>query len=291
MKFFVLGLLLAVASGTFVDFLVSIQSHHSFQRLPEGDKLLFGQLVVAAENNELTEFIDRVGLVPVLKMMDHMSSYDAEKFAAYLAEHSNYTHHAPDHGDVINKRSEDLAKRAHDHHDSLHDYMMGLHSPYYQHLPEQEKQTFNGLVQAAANKQLTAYLATIGYGPVFGLLEHLDDNHAFEVHQLIENALTAEAASTGPVKRQFSHHHSDFYDYLQNLNSQYYEHLPEEERQIYHDLTSAAQAHNLTDYIHTHGYGPIFGFLEHLDRFHADQAYKYLTNALTAEAEAAAAGN
>jgi len=98
-KLCISALLLAIAAGSFVDFLDSIQKHSSFQRLPADDKLLFGQLVVAAENNELKEFIDGVGLSDVLKLMDHMSQYDAERFAAYLAEHSNYTHHAHGHED------------------------------------------------------------------------------------------------------------------------------------------------------------------------------------------------
>ncbi|XP_076469654.1 uncharacterized protein LOC143299981 [Babylonia areolata] len=279
--------LVTLAGATFLDFLTELQQHHSFQRLPNEEKLLFGELVVAAENDELKDFIDRVGLVRVLKLMDHMSHSDAEKFAAYLAEHSNYTHHAPDHGDVINKRQDDDE----DQHGNLYSYLSVLHSSYYHRLPAQEQETLQRLTYAAQHRHLTEYLSTVGYGPVFGLLEQLDDPHAFEVSRLIENVLAAESsAPSGPVKRQdLNNYHHGFYNYLQNLNSQYYEHLPEEERKVYHDLLDAVQNKNLTGYIDANGYGPVFGFLEHLDYFHAEQTYDYLSNAL--QAEAAAAGN
>ncbi|KAL8611832.1 hypothetical protein ACOMHN_041294 [Nucella lapillus] len=237
-------------------------SHHSFQRLPSEEKLLFGELVVAAENNELDEFVDRVGLVRVLKLMDHMSSYDAEKFAAYLAEVSIFVRGARGGGGGASGHEDVINKRGHDHHSSLFSYISDLHSSYFEHLPAPEKTKFNGLLQAANDKQMTQYLTTIGYGPVFGLLEHLNADHAYEVHRLIENALAAESAVPAPVKRQLGGHHGNFYNYLQSLNSEYYETLPAPERQIYHDLMDAVKNHNLTAYIDANGYGPIFGFLE-----------------------------
>jgi len=284
MKLYLLALFVALVGGTFVDFLESLKNHSSFQRLPPSDKLLFGELVVAAENNELTELIDRVGLVPVLKLMDHMSQYDAEKFAAYLAEHSNYTHHAPDHGDVINRRDD------HDHHSSLYNYLHGLSSSL-SNLPNAEKAIMDGLMAAAEQKQVTQYIQSVGYGAIFGLLEFAGHSHANQVTRLIESALASEAAPPAKVKRQgHSHsHHNNFVDYFSNLGPEYYDKLPEQERQTYHALLDAANANNLTAYIQANGYGPIFGLIEHLDYVHANQVYDYLTKAL--EAEAAAAGN
>merc|ERR1712121_313984 len=124
MKWVLLSLCIALSGATFLDFLATLQTHSSFQHLSAEEKLLFGELVVAAENNELSELIDRVGLGKVLKLMDHMSHYDAEKFAAYLAEHSNYTHHAHGHEDVIHKRDDDNDE---DHHGNLYNYLSMLH--------------------------------------------------------------------------------------------------------------------------------------------------------------------
>ena len=73
MKLLLLASLLVLVNASFVEFLQGLQHHSSFQRLPEEEKLLFGQLVVAAEDDELTEFIDRTGLIHVLKLMDRES--------------------------------------------------------------------------------------------------------------------------------------------------------------------------------------------------------------------------
>jgi len=297
MKLCVSALLLAVAAGSLVDFLESIQKHSSFQHLSSDDKLLFGQLVVAAENNELTEFIDRVGLSDVLKLMDHMSQYDAERFAAYLAEHSNYTHHAHGHEDVINKRDFGLdsskdKREDEDHHSSLWNL---LHGHYHSvQLPEQEKNTLSGLMDAARHHRVTQYIDQVGYGAVFGLLE-FSGHYADDIARMIDYAIAAEASSANRNKRQWGSHSSnhhwnsqDFAKYFENLSSQYYEHLPEQEKKTYHDIKAAAEANNLTGYIAENGYGPIFGFLEHLDYFHANQVYDYLEKALEAEKAAAA---
>jgi len=274
MKLYLLAFLAVVTSATFLDFLRELQSHSSFQRLPEEEKLLFGQLVLAAEYDELAEFIDRTGLIPVLKLMDHMSHSDAEKFAAYLAEHSNYTHHAPDHTDVINKRDDD-------HHHHLHSLTQLLHDRYYSSLPATELNTLNQLAHAAQTQSLTDLLSTIGYGPVFGLMEQLNSDHSYQLSTLLQNALAKESQTVARVARQS--HHSNFYNYLQGLNSRYYEGLPEEERQVYHDLLDATQNKTLTQYIANNGYGPIFGFIEHLDSWHANQAYDYIAKALEDE--------
>jgi len=291
MKLFLVAAILALASATFVDFLTQLQGHHSFQRLSAEEKLLFGELVVAAENDELTQFIDRAGFTDVLKLMDHMSSYDAELFAAYLAEHSNYTHHANGHENVINKREDNDEHR---HHNSLWDYLNSASShANYNHLPAAEKATADGLRKAVQNHQLTAYVDQVGYGAVFGLLEQLDgDNLNTALHNL-ERALEAEAAQAVSVgKRQGNSHHGShqgFYDYFASLKERYYAGLPAQEKQTYDDIMKAIETKTLTAYIDTAGYGPIFGFLEHLDSYHANRFYDELTNALESEAAAAAA--
>jgi len=297
LRVLLLAVLAAVAAGSFMDFLNDIKNHSSFKRLPEDDKLLFGQLVVAAENDELRDFIDRTGLTDVLKLMDHMSQYDAERFAAYLAEHSNYTHHAHGHEDVINKRDHDDDDD--DHHSRLWSL---LHGHYHSvRLPDQEKATLHDLMEAAKNHEVTKFVNQAGYGTIFGLLEHAG-HFADEITEVIENAMASEASSSH-TKRQSSHgsshgsHHSpwnsqDFWQYFTGqFSTQYYEHLPDEEKATYHALTDAAKANNLTGYIAENGYGPIFGFLEHLDYVHANQVYDYLEQALESEKAAAASSS
>lgn len=283
MKLVLAALLVAAVGATFLDFLAELQQHHSFQRLSEEEKLLFGGLVVAAENNELSVFIHRMGLPSVLELMDHMSHTDAHQFSAYLAEHSNYTHHTTDNQDVINKRDED------DHHDSLHRLLERLEGEYYEdHLPRMERDTLNGLRHAAASRNLNQYIDSVGYGAIFGLLEYLDSSHSQQVSNLINLALAAEAAAAAPVVKRQSNTHSNFYNYLSQLNSRYYDSLPAQEQSTYHALKDAVEAKTLTAYFDTNGYGPLFGFLEHLDSYHANQVYDYVEKALESEAAAAA---
>jgi len=292
MKLCLLALTLALTGATFVDFLTSLQGHHSFQRLPAEEKLLFGELVVAAENDELKDFIDRAGFTSVLKLMDHMSSSDAELFAAYLAEHTNYTHHANGHENVINKRERD--EDEHRHHNSLWDYLNSANShANYDRLPAQEKATADGLRAAVQTKTLTAFIDQVGYGAVFGLLEQLDGNNLDTALHNLEQALEAEVAQNAVIvgKRQGNSHHGShqgFWDYFNNVGTQYYDGLPAQEKQTYDAIKHAIETKTLTQYIDQTGYGAIFGLLEHLDSYHANRFYDYLNDALESEAAAAA---
>ncbi|KAK7499578.1 hypothetical protein BaRGS_00009230, partial [Batillaria attramentaria] len=243
--------LLAVASCSFVEFLESLQHHHSFQRLSVEEKLLFSELVLAAEEGALEAFIDKKGLVNVISLMDHMSQYDAQKFEAYLAEHLNYTHHLPDNGDVINKREEHHhqhvnAGQAAESRDNnwlqFSHYLQNLHSQYYDSLPEQERQTYYALADAAEHGNMTEYIDQVGYGAIFGLLEYLDYQHANQLYELLE----------------------------------YYQHLPELEKNTFNELMAAAANNDVTGYINKVGYGPIFGLMEHLDYTHANRVYDLL---------------
>ena len=75
MKLLLLSIVVAVAAGAHTDpdftaFLNQIFGHASFQRLPDEDRLLFSELVMAAEQHELETFIDRIGLLKVIELVD-----------------------------------------------------------------------------------------------------------------------------------------------------------------------------------------------------------------------------
>ncbi|XP_012942345.1 uncharacterized protein LOC106012815 [Aplysia californica] len=92
----------------FVAYLKEIQTHRSFQSLSIEDKVLFAELVQAAETDTLQAFIDRVTLLKVVELMDRMYYVDAQKFSGYLAEHLGYHHHTDTvKDDIINKRDDD----------------------------------------------------------------------------------------------------------------------------------------------------------------------------------------
>merc|ERR1711963_79436 len=157
-------------------------------------------------------------------------------------------------------------------------------------------------MQAAHDRKVTQFIDQVGYGAIFGMLEYTG-HYSDDITKVIEYAMAAEAQGSSAAKRQSSHsshsgsshsgsHHSwnsqDFWNYFTGLSTTYYERLPQQEKDTYHALTDAAKANNLTGYIADNGYGPIFGFLEHLDYVHANQVYDYLEQALESEKAAAA---
>lgn len=272
------------------------------------EKLLFSQLVVAAEEGTLESFIDDKGLVNVIQLMDHMSQYDAQKFEAYLAEHLNYTHHLPSNNDVVNKRDYDDDDDHNKHSgggaaggrdgdtnehnwQDFSNYLQSLHTQYYEGLPEQEKQTYHGLMNAAQHQNMTQYVDDVGYGPIFGLLESLDYTHANELYNLLEAGLAASAPAS--VQKRERHDNDDdrhgFHNYLSGLQSSYYQNLPRPEKTTFNDLMAAAMKNNVTGYIDSVGYGPIFGLMEHLDYTHANRVYDFIELHLQSEAQTTAA--
>jgi len=280
MRVLVVLVLVVAVSGTFQEFLASLQTHSSFTQLPDGDKLLFGELVVAAEDNELKEFIDRVGLTSVLRLMDHMSSSDAAKFAAYLAEHSNYTHHAPHNQDVVNKKRQFPPEG----HGEFGNFLQKQLEYYMEHLPHQELATYQGLLQAVRHHDVTGYIDTVGYGAIFGLLERLDSAHASEVERMIMHALSVEASvNTQPARRQ--DHHNNFHTWLTEIMQV----LPVSEHDMFYALQTAVSRQDVTGFINHYGYGAIFSIIEFLDHSHQDMFYSYLEHALKIEAELEAA--
>ena len=75
MKLLLLSMVVAVVAGAqthpdFTAFLNQIFGHASFQRLPDEDRLLFSELVMGAEADELQAFIDRIGLLKVIELVD-----------------------------------------------------------------------------------------------------------------------------------------------------------------------------------------------------------------------------
>jgi len=285
MRVLVLLVLVVAVSGTFQEFLASLQTHNSFQQLSDGDKLLFGELVVAAEDNELKDFIDRVGLTSVLRLMDHMSSSDAAKFAAYLAEHSNYTHHAPHNQDVVTKKRQFPPEGQ--GHGELGNFLQNQLEYYMEHLPHQELATYQGLLQAVRHHDVTGYIDTVGYGAIFGLLEHLDSAHASEVERMIMHALSVEASTnTQPARRQ-QQHHTNFHNWLTDIMQV----LPVSEHDMFYALQAAVSRQDVTGFINHYGYGAIFSIIEFLDHTHQDMFFYYLEHALKLEAELEAAKN
>jgi len=299
MKGVVFIALFGFVCGTFLDFLKEVEQHSSFRHLSQEDKLLFAELVQYAEESPdgLKNFLDRTDISDTIKLLDHLNSYDSLRFAAYLAEHQNWTHHTDAHQSVIHRRDDDDDDDHHHHHSNLIGH---LEKHHFDDLPSEEREVFDGLRSAAHARNVTAFVHAHP-GAVFALIEW-SASHSTELMHFLEQAMNAEAAPAN-LKRQSSHdwHHSNhnwqwsgqngnFTNFWTNtIGEGYYETLPEEERKVYHDIKAALEAGNLRGYFDEYGYGPLFGLYEHLDIYHKSKVEDFLVKALAEEDAAAAA--
>jgi len=275
-----------------VAYLKELQTHRSFQSLSVEDKVMFAELVQAAETDTLKAFIDRVTFLEIIHLLDRMSYADAIKFSGYLAENLGYHHHTDTvQNEIINRRDINKRDRDEDEHEDFHSMINGMSVRYYGRLPSQEKQIWNNLVQAAQHNRMTQYITDHGYGQIFGVLEHLDYLDAQTFMNFLEMQLQTEASAAGPAKRQSggsswwqgwsgSHYH----DTLTKFRPDYYNKLSPEEKATWDGLTNAAKTDTVTLYIQQVGYGPIFGLLEHLDSDHGNDFMDSLEYQLEKEA-------
>merc|ERR1719229_466992 len=103
---------------------------------------------------------------------------------------------------------------------------------------------------------------------------------------LMEAQLQAEAAAAGTVKRD-NDNENHFHGHLSDWHSQHSHTLPDQEKATYEALMAAAQTNTVTQWIETHGYGPIFGLIEHMDYRHGNDLLNKLQDQLNKEAAAA----
>eukprot|EP00916_Digyalum_oweni_P019423 GHVL01032312.1.p1 GENE.GHVL01032312.1~~GHVL01032312.1.p1 ORF type:complete len:214 (+),score=9.06 GHVL01032312.1:53-694(+) len=186
----------------FTAFLNEIPQHASFQRLAEPERLLFAELIMAAEisKDELKVFIDREGILKVIQLVDHLSDADAHKFAEYLAQHMGYHtdshewHHLQGwlggrpHGGHGNKRDSEPDRDQ--HWNNLYGIMHDLQRDgYFHHLPDHDRHTLEGLMKAVNDRAVQQYIDSVGYGAIFGLLNDINTEHAHEIYTFLELGL------------------------------------------------------------------------------------------------------
>nr|KAG5710289.1 hypothetical protein BaRGS_009005 [Batillaria attramentaria] len=234
---------LVLSQDDFATWLRRYQSHRDYMHLSSEEKLLFAELVLAADNDELDEFIDRAGFLNVLKLMHHMDGDDAQHFERYLAT---------------------------------------LEGWYYHSLPPQEQQTMDHLMQAVENNTVQQFVDEEGYGKILGLLSYMDPHHAEDVARLLEASLAQLPARRSASKREREEpeherqHWDDFLHLLHEMHSGYYRQLPDQELGTLDNLIVAVQTRTVHQFVEEEGYGNILGLLGYLDPHHSDEVLRFL---------------
>ncbi|XP_012936564.1 uncharacterized protein LOC101861883 [Aplysia californica] len=158
---------------------MSVQYHG---KLPHHEKSTWDHLVQAAQGDALSAYISDHGYGEIFGVLEHLDHMDSQTFMNFLEMQLQKE-----------KTAAGTVKR--DSHRSYHDTLTNYHHDYYEHLSRAEKRTWDGLTNAAKTDTVTAYISSIGYGPIFGLLEHLDYNHGNDFMDSLEYQLQKEAAN------------------------------------------------------------------------------------------------
>ncbi|KAK3764524.1 hypothetical protein RRG08_013909 [Elysia crispata] len=242
---------------------------------------------MAAETNTLKEFIDRVGLLPVLELIDRLSFADASKFSAYLAENLGYHHHKPTNSDVLSTRSvvrrdddDDSGSSSSDEDDDAQSGRSNLNAA--------EKRVWNEIQTAAAGTDgLTDLVALADYATIFGLLENMNEAEASQLLNTLETQLRQEK-KRNVVRRDddgddSGSSSSEEDDGAQSSRSN----LNAAEKRVWNEIqTAAAGTDGLTDLVALADYATIFGLLENMNEAEASQLLNTLETQLRQEATA-----
>ncbi|GFO29171.1 hypothetical protein PoB_005567600 [Plakobranchus ocellatus] len=286
-----------LVNADFLTYLKEIQSHDYFQRLSTDDKVLFSELVMAAETNTTKELIDRVGLLPVLELIDHMSYVDASKFSAYLGEPSN--------SDVLTKRS--LHKRDDDDDDDDDDdsgsssggdsisLCLYLVYPYSFVMSDDaqgggntnkaERKVLDKITKATTSEAVTDIVSQSGYGVIFGLIENLADAEATSFLHMMEDSDTvvekrddddsgSSSSSSGERSKHYFLPGMMMRDPL--VSPQGKSNLNKGEKRVMDQIKEAANTDTVTEYLLSTDYGVIFGLLENMDQGQTNELLQVL---------------
>nr|ABO26591.1 putative perlucin 2 [Haliotis discus discus] len=165
----------------FADWLKDVQKSHEFADMTPDDKLLYSQLIQAAEQGSaaLTTFIDSQTFDKIVGLIDHLDDDDIPHFEAYLAYHLHGT---------ITKRQSDS---------DLFSFLRDLHLMHKieDDLSHQDMQVFLEIMYAAEHNNLTQYIANKGYGPVLDLMSQIDKDESHGFDMLIMRHLEHEAST------------------------------------------------------------------------------------------------
>ncbi|XP_046542716.1 uncharacterized protein LOC124253041 isoform X3 [Haliotis rubra] len=167
----------------FADYLKDIEKTHEFFNMAPTEKLLFSELIMAAEQGsaDLTAFIKAQTFDKIIRLIDHLDEDDIPHFQGYLAAHLG--------GSIFGKRQSSS---------ELFSFMKDFQLAHKieDDLSHTDLRVFLEILYAAEHNTLTQYIDQKGYGPVLALMSQIDDDEAHGFDQLIIRHLEMEAKMT-----------------------------------------------------------------------------------------------
>ncbi|XP_071083073.1 uncharacterized protein [Haliotis cracherodii] len=168
----------------FAGWLKDVQKSHEFAHMTAEDKLLYSQLIQAAEQGSaaLTTFINSQTFDKIVGLIDHLDKDDIPHFEGYLAAHlQGTTTTAP----VKRQSGSDLFSFLRDLH---------LMHKVEEDLSHSDMRVFLEIMYAAEHDTLTQYIDNKGYGPVLDLMSQIDKDQTRDFDKLLMRHLEHEAA-------------------------------------------------------------------------------------------------
>ncbi|XP_046542714.1 uncharacterized protein LOC124253041 isoform X1 [Haliotis rubra] len=168
----------------FADYLKDIEKTHEFFNMAPTEKLLFSELIMAAEQGsaDLTAFIKAQTFDKIIRLIDHLDEDDIPHFESYLAAHL--------------KGSSILGKRQSG--SDLFNFMRELHLAHKieDDLSHADLRVFLEILYAAEHNTLTQYIDQKGYAAVLDLMSQIDKDQAHGMDNMIIRHLEMEAKMT-----------------------------------------------------------------------------------------------
>ncbi|XP_067683924.1 uncharacterized protein [Haliotis asinina] len=166
----------------FADYLKEIEKSHEFFNMVPTEKLLFSELIMAAEQGSaaLTAFIKAQTFDKIIRLIDHFDKEDIPHFEGYLAAHLVG-------GSIFGKRQSGS---------DLFNFLRELHLAHKieDDLSQADMQVFLEILYAAEHNTLTQYIDQKGYAAVFDLMSQIEDDEVHGFDQMIIRHLEMEAA-------------------------------------------------------------------------------------------------
>ncbi|XP_071122944.1 uncharacterized protein [Mytilus edulis] len=183
-----------VSTDHLLKILEAMHKSHIYNALPSSERVLLVELLAAAEVDQVTHLIDRVGFARIAQFLDHVTKIDqgeAKLLEHYLIQELNQetviaVHHSDD-SVVIKLR--DLQTQV----NNL------MHTHLYTTMNQQDKQLIVDLFVASQHHNVTEFIHKIGYSKVLSLVEHISsprDTHQFLIY-LVDH-MEAEASGQKP---------------------------------------------------------------------------------------------
>ncbi|KAK3102194.1 hypothetical protein FSP39_009520 [Pinctada imbricata] len=151
------------AQDHLLQVLEAMHKLNSFHQLPPSERVVLVELIAAAEADQITHYIDRIGFTRILIFIDHVTkidSHEAHRLEEYLWKELDQERPSPV-GPLVIGKKRDVQ--------SILNIAQNMMS--YTNLTSEERQLIQEIIQGAENGALTPVVHREGYSKIIKLIE------------------------------------------------------------------------------------------------------------------------